>query len=260
MTTVVYQSYRAEGVAPWIARSMETVRAWAEASGFAYERLDDAFFAPVPGWYRDKVEGEPVRMSDLARLLTARRLLATHDRAVWVDADVVIFDPARFTVDAPAGYAFCREAWITRAPDGRIVHEPRVNNAVSVFARGNPFLDFYVHACESIVRRTEGPVGKLAVGTAFLTRLSLAMPLPVLGSVALPSPLVLVDLARGGGSLVGLYMNRFGGPARAANLCSSLRGHEVEGVRIDDALLSAVLDRLVSSGGEALNGHMAQRP
>jgi len=260
MTTVVYQSYRTTGVPAWIARSMESVRAWAEGSGFAYERIDDAFFAPVPAWYRDKVGAEPVRMSDLARLLAARRLLARHERVVWVDADVVVFDPARFAVDAPEGYALCREAWISLAPDGRVAHAPRVNNAVAVFARGNPFLEFYVHACEEIVRRAPGPVGKLAVGTAFLTRLGQAMPLPLLGSVALPSPLVLRDLARGGGPMVALFMSRFGGPARAVNLCASLRGQEVDGVPVDDALLEAALERLVETQGEALNRYAAHRP
>jgi hypothetical protein len=260
MTTVVYQSYRITDVPAWIARSMETVRLWAEGNGFAYERSDDAFFAPVPSWYRDKVGGEAVRMSDLARLLAARRLLSTYDRVVWVDADVVVFDPARFVVDAPLGYALCREAWIALAPDGRVAHAPRVNNAVAVFRRGSPFLEFYVHACEEIVRGFDGPVGKLAVGTAFLTRLGQAMPLPLLGSVALASPLVLRDLARGDGPMAALFMSRFGGPAGAANLCASLRGQELDGVMVDDGLLSAALDRLVESRGEVLNRHVAHRP
>ena len=103
MKTVVYQSYRTTGVAAWIAQSMESVRSWAEGLGFAYERIDDAFFAPVPGWYRDKVGGEIVRMSNLARLLAARRLLGEHERVVWVDANVVVFNPARLVVDAPRG-------------------------------------------------------------------------------------------------------------------------------------------------------------
>ena len=259
MSTVVYQSYRTSAVPAWIARAMESVRAWAEGSGFAYERLDDVFFAPVPPSYRDKVLGEPVRMSDLARLLAARRLLERHERVVWVDADVIVFDPARFVVDAPEGYALCREAWICRAPDGRVVHAPRVNNAVAVFTRGDPFLPFYIHACEAIVRRAEGPVGKLAVGTAFLTRLGAAMPLPLLGSVALPSPAVLGELAQGGGPLVALFMNRFGGPAGAANLCASLRGQEVDGVHVDDTLLEAVLDRLVETRGEVMNRYAVPR-
>ena len=135
-----------------------------------------------------------------------------------------------------------------------------MNNAVAVFTRGSPFLEFYVHACEEIVRRLEGPVSKLAVGTAFLTRLGQAMPLPLLGSVALPSPLVLRDLARGGGPFVELFMSRFGGPAGAANLCASLRGQEVDGVPVDDALLTAALDRLIETQGEVLNRYAAHRP
>ncbi len=252
--TVVLQSHRRDGVPAWIERCSASARAWAALRGYAYERMDDALFAPVPAWYREKVHGEPVRMSDLARLLQARRLLSTHERVVWVDADVLVFDPERFAVEAPEGYAFCREAWISVAPGGRVLCAHRVNNAVAVFARGNPFLDFYIHACEGVVRRAAGAVGKLDVGTQLLTHLQQAMPLPLLGSVALLSPPVLRDLAEGGGPLVRLYRDRFGGPARAVNLCASLRGQEVGGVRLDDALFEATLDLLVATRGEALNG------
>jgi hypothetical protein len=258
MTTVVFQSHRPGGLPSWIARCTGSVRAWAARSGHAYELLDDALFAPVPAWYRERVAFEPVRMSDLGRLLHARRLLAQHERVIWVDADVMIFDPDRFTLDAPEGFAFCREAWLSLTADGRVLCSPRVNNAVSVFARGNPFLDFYVHACEAIVRRGTGPVGKLDVGTHFLTHLHQAMPLPLLGSVALLSPPVLRDLAAGEGLMLRLFRDRFGGEARAINLCASLRGQDVAGVRVDDALFEAVIDRLVATQGEALNGALAR--
>ncbi|HEY1694934.1 MAG TPA: hypothetical protein VGG39_22345 [Polyangiaceae bacterium] len=254
MTTVVCQSYRSSDVPGWIEQSLQSVRAWAQQHGHAYDRLDDAFFDPVPAWYRDKVGGEPVRMSDLARLLAARRLLERHERVIWVDADIVVFDPSRFVVDAPEGYAFCREVWISVGKGG-LTRSDRVNNAVTVFTRGSPFLEFYVHACESIVRASTEGVSKLAVGTAFLTRLAQAMPLPLLGSVALPSPPVVADMVRGSGHLVATYMSHFGGPARAANLCASLRGHEIGGVQVDDALLGAAFDRLMKTRGEALNGH-----
>jgi hypothetical protein len=255
MSTVVYQSYRTTGVPAWIEASMESVRRWAEARGFAYERTDDAFFDPVPAWFRDRVEGDPVRMSDLARLIRAQALLDRHDRAVWVDADVVVFGPDHLVIDAPEGYAFCREAWLSLLPDGRVQHSPRVNNAVSVYTRGNPFLGFYVHACESVVRRAAGPVHGLALGTHFLTILHRAMPLPLLSSVALLSPPVTRALLSDDDTLVRLYMSRMGAPAGAANLCSSLRGRLIDGVHVDDALLGAARDRLVATRGDALNRH-----
>ena len=121
MGTVVCQAYSSPtGVPPWIERCMDTVRGWAERSGFAYERSDDGLFDRVPPWFRERVGGEPVRMSDLARLLLARSLLARYERAVWVDADVVVFDPERFVLDAPDGYALCREAWLSLTPEGRV--------------------------------------------------------------------------------------------------------------------------------------------
>ncbi len=67
MKTVVYQSYRTTAVAPWITRALETVRRWAEARGFAYEFFDDALFDTVPAWFRERVGGHKVIMSDPAR-------------------------------------------------------------------------------------------------------------------------------------------------------------------------------------------------
>lgn len=253
MSTVVLQSYRTSDVAPWITRSLGTVRGWAESQGFAYAFLDDAFFDILPPWFRARAGGDRVIMSDLARLLHARRLLGEHERVVWVDADVTVFDPASFRVDAPEGYALCQEVWLSRAPNGQLAISPRVNNMVMVHARGNPFLDFYIHACERVARCSAVPLGKLDLGTKMLSMFHLGMPLPLLGSVALLSPLSLADVADGGGEISRIYMTRLATPVHAANLCASLSGQVIEGVTVNEALFDAAVDRLVSTRGEVLN-------
>lgn len=256
VSTVVYQSYRTRGVPLWIARCLRTVRRWAERRGHAYELVDDALFDEVPGWYRDKVDGDKVIMSDLGRLHHARRLLAEHQRVIWVDADIVVFDEDRFRTEVDESYAVCREAWLSRTVEGQLSFFSRVNNMVLVFDRGNPFLDFYQHACESIVRRAPGPVGRLDVGTRFLTVLHHAAPLPLLTSVALLSPLLMQDLTSGDGALTRLFMERVQEPLGAANLCASFRNTRVDGVVMEDRLFDAVVSRLVESRGEVLNGHL----
>ncbi|APR87207.1 hypothetical protein A7982_12556 [Minicystis rosea] len=259
MKTVVYQSYRTTAVAPWISRALETVRRWAADRGFAYELVDDALFDTVPTWFREKVGGHKVIMSDLARLHVGKRLLQQYDRAVWVDADVVVFDPDRLEIEAPAGYALCREGWLSRTPEGHLSWSSRANNMALVLCRDNPFVDFYIHACESIVREARGPVGNLDVGTRFLTILSQAMPLPLLTSFTVLSPLLLAAIRQGDEARLEIYMKKLGAPVRAANLCHSFRGQRVDGVLVDDALFEAVTERLIETRGALLNRFVGER-
>lgn len=258
--TIVYQSYRTSGVPAWITRSIETVRRWAEGRGHAYELSDDSFFDPIPAWFRDKASGDKVILSDLARLLRAKELLKTHERAIWVDADVVVFDPDRLRLEPAEPHALCREAWLSRTPEGLLSCSMRVNNMVAVFARANPLLDFYIHACLTIVREATGRVGRLDIGTKFLTLLQRAVPLPQLTEVALLSPLLLDELRAGRDPLLQIYMEKLAVPVYAANLCSSFRGQRVDGVALDDGLYAAAVERLVASRGEALNRFVRGQP
>lgn len=259
MQTIVYQSYRTTAVAPWITRALGTVRRWAQDRGFAYALVDDALFDTVPAWFRERVGGHKVIMSDLGRLHLGKRLLERYDRAIWVDADVVVFDPDRLDLDVRAGYALCREGWLSRTAEGQLSWSSRVNNMVLVLGRDNPFVDFYIHACESIVREARGPVGNLDIGTRFLTILSQAMPIPQLTSVTVLSPLLLAAIRAGDDALLEIYMKRLGAPVRAANLCHSFRGQRVDGVLVDDALFEAVTDRLIATRGEMLNRYVGEK-
>ena len=54
---------------------MQLTREWAALRGFDYHFLDDRFFDLVPPWYRNKVKGNILVTSDLARLLVAKGLL-----------------------------------------------------------------------------------------------------------------------------------------------------------------------------------------
>src|SRR5262245_33138351 len=75
MSTVVCQSYRPSYVPVWIELCMATVRSWASSQGFDYRFIDDELFEYAPQWYRRKVSDDILLMSDLARLVVARRLL-----------------------------------------------------------------------------------------------------------------------------------------------------------------------------------------
>jgi hypothetical protein len=251
--TIVYQSYRTSGVPAWIDRCMGTVRSWASARGFDYGFIDDRLFDYAPPWYRQKVADHVLLLSDLARLRVAQELLGRgYGRTIWVDADVLIFDPDRFAIAAAEGYAFCREVWIGRDDRGDPTCWEGVNNSVSVFTAGNAFLEFYIHACLSLVAK-KPQIHRLDASTYFLTTLQGLMGLPLLSDVGLLSPVMMADLAQGTEAALRAYMARLGTPIHAANLCSSFRGTVCDGVSVDDRLFEASVDRLLETRGDAVN-------
>ena len=194
MKTVVYQSYRTVNVPDWINICLRSVREWTGQQGFAYRFFDDVMFSYAPDWYREKVANHVLLVSDLARLEIARELISEgFDRAIWVDADILIFDPDRFTVDVHEQFAFCREIWLDLADGNRLTWSSRVNNSVSVFLRDNGFLDFYRYACLQLVRNNENP-SPLAVGTSFLTSLQPVLGFQLLTNVGILSPILMFEI------------------------------------------------------------------
>jgi len=250
--TIVYQSYRTSGVPPWIDTCMAGVRGWAAIRGFDYRFMGDEFLDLVPGWYRDKAAGRLPVVSDLARLLLARDLLAEgYRRTVWIDADVLIFEPQGFDIDVDGEFAFAREVWVQAGgKNGSLKVYRNVHNAVCVFVRGNSFLDFYIHACQSVLKRFEGDgMVNQIVGPKLLNALNTMIGLPLIEDAGMFSPLVIGDLDKGGGAALDLLRSELTGPLRAANLCASLAGGGIDGIDLDDALLGRVCAKLLETGG-----------
>jgi hypothetical protein len=145
--TVILQSYRTERVEPLVSLAMATVRQWAMMRGYAYEFMDDVFFDIVPEDFRAKTDGEIWQMADMARLLHIRRLLGVYERAIWLDADLVVLDADAFRPLVRAPYFFCREYWVNEPVLGNgddLEIAMQVNNSVCGFVRGVPFLEWYI--------------------------------------------------------------------------------------------------------------------
>lgn len=247
MTTVVYQSFRERDVPPWVQRCIESVREWAVGRGWAYRFYGDDIFDRLPRGYREAAAGRAPVLTDLGRLLLARELLASgFRRTVWLDADVLVFDPGGFDIPVTEGdYAFGREIWVQGQAGGELRVYRNVHNALAVFTRGNPMLDFYVYACERIVGRIGAGGPPQIVGPKLLKVLHGLLDMPLLGDVAMLSPRVLSDLAGGRGAALDRLARETVWPVHAANLCLSLAGGEHDGVRVDDALLEAVTESLL---------------
>jgi len=232
---------------------LQSVAAWAATRGYEYKFLDDALFERVPTWFRDKVGGNLLPMSDLARLKIARELLDDgFDRAIWLDADVLVFDPDGFEIAVETAYAFGREVWVRRGGGDTLLATEGLHNAVCVFCRDNDFLNFYIHASEEIVRGAPSEVLSHQIGPDFLNRLSDVIGPRVVPDVGLFSPLVITDIAGGGGRALTMHMDAFGHPVRAANLCLSFVGRESSGVTVTDAILNRAIDRLLGTLGREL--------
>lgn len=257
MKTLVFQSYRASNVPGWISTCLDSVRRWASTRGFQYAFVGDEIFQPLPQRFRERVNDNVVPMSDLARLLAAKSFLADgFERVVWVDADVIVFDAERFQVPQEP-FALCREIWTYRNREGQLVGDSRVNNCVAQFSRGNPFLDYYIYACNQIANHGSAQIHKTTFGTAFLTSHYAILRFPLITSVGMLSPLLMSALATRtmdgfGDFLARHFQYRLG----AANLCGSFRNMKIGGLAMDDALYEAAIASLLEQRGEILNRYL----
>ena len=254
--TLVIQSYRNHAVPRWLERCLQSVRTWAQGSGFEYRFVDDSLFEAAPEWYRRRCGTLKLPVTDLARLVLIQRALEHegYEQALWIDADVLVFHPGRFTVDAPAGYAFARELWLSRDAAGAPVTTLRVNNSITVMGRNNPVLAFMIHACQQIVaHRAPESLTHDAVGTALLSAIAVAMPVPVVRGAGQASPFILLELARGGGEFLPLLARSLPEPLACVNLCGSMVGVPFFGVTLAEADMEAAVERLLDTRGEALN-------
>jgi len=250
MRTLVFQSYRTVDVPAAIERSMRSVRNWASARGHEYAFHDDTFFDAVPAWYRERVPTNKLVLANLARLVVAKRALEDgYDRAIWFDADIVVFAPDLLEVTTQDGFTFCRETFVARR-EGPLRGEFRVNNAVCAFDRGNRFLDFAIWAHETLVRDRPDRVFQHGTSTTMLTRLCATTPLPLVHNVGLFTPAMVRELAGpGDGPAVQELKLRHGNPLYAANLTYSLVGVVHDDVVSTAEEYLAAVDRLIATGG-----------
>ncbi len=254
MRTVIYQSFRTARVPPWIAVCMDSVRRWAAQKGYAYRFYDDTFFDRVPDDIRPQASAHKCVLSDYARLAVARELLDEgHDRAIWIDADALVFDPARFDLAQAAGYAFCREIWIHSIVLGRPQFKLTVNNSVSLFCRDQRLIDFYLDCAHRTLLRSSSP-GPLAIGTDFLEGLRRVVDFPLITNVGILGPDLARAYLRDDPRFLRPYLAYQTSTIAAANICLSKTGaSSAAALTHDDAL--RLVNRLLSDRGASLNRH-----
>lgn len=229
-TVVVLQSYRTRDVAPWIELCLASVRRWAASRGYDYVFVGDELFDKVPPWYLEKTAGRLPVATDYARLVLLHEALEQGgaERAIWLDADVLVFDPA-LALDFDDSCAFGQELWVQ--DEGGVLRARRnVHNAVCAFTRGCAVLPFLQRTVLSIIRRADpARIAPQMVGPKLLGALHSLADFALLPQLGAFSPLVLRDLAAGGGPALDLLRARSAVPPQAANLCASLSDADVAG-------------------------------
>jgi GT2 family glycosyltransferase len=258
--TLILQSYRTHDVPPWIATCLDTVRAWAERHTFGYHFLDDSLFSYAPAWARERFGAHLFALTDLARLhLIKAGLQQGYRRVVWIDADVLVFDPARFSIAMTGAFAFCREHMLAGQPNGSVRAEaPGINNAVMAFTADQPVLDFYLYAAESRLRRADPRIlERTALGPDLLRRLAAVLPLETFTQVGLFTPLLLGELASGETRMARLYAQQARTPLAAANLCHFARHEAAAAERPPlDLIYRKAVDILLATRGGVVNRHL----
>ena len=260
LRTVVLQSYRTHDVPPWMAECMGSVRAWAQGQGWDYEFMDDRFFDLAPGWVKARCGNNLYAVTDLCRLLWLRdRLREGVERVVWADADLLVFAPEKLGLATGSGYGFAFELLLEPKPDGSMGTRGGANNALMVFERQQPVLDFYLFACEERLKHYgDGQVPRTALGPDLLVALSRVLPLPILHGVGLFDPLMMKEIRDGHGPRTSLFMAHSPRPLGAANLCHFARNAQEPGFRpLFDRVYGEAVDALLNSRGRVLDAFVA---
>ncbi len=236
---------------------MASVRAWAQGLGWEYEFMDDAFFALAPAWVRERCAGNLYAVTDICRLAWLRNKLAEgYARAIWADADMLVFDPRNLAVPAGIGHGFARELFLQLNADATTTPARGINNALMVFERGDPLLETYLDTCLAHLRALPpGPVPRTALGPAMLGQMARNGKLNAIEGIGLFSLAIMQDIAGGNGALGREYLRLSTAPPAAANLCHFLRDATApEDRALFDRIYESAVDKLLESRGTVLAG------
>ncbi|MBP9738460.1 hypothetical protein KBD20_02100 [Candidatus Saccharibacteria bacterium] len=222
MTTIVFQSYRTHSVPVWIETCLNSVQNWAYLCGYDYRFYDDTFFNEVPDWFRARAQNEICPITDLARLIVAKKLLTSgYQRVIWVDADMLIFNPKVLDIEVNAPFAFCQEDWMTVYRGGQVQISQRVNNSICFFTKEDDILTELINDAIS-TGKSNDLIEKLDIGTKYLTDRHKVTALPLINSVAILDPPMVKDILRDDRMLIRRYTKYINRPIGAVNLCASL--------------------------------------
>jgi hypothetical protein len=256
--TIVIQTFRNHNIPTWIQRCLDSVRGWAKLYDYDYVLHGDEFYELCGSEYLGRGKKGPQTITDLARLIATRqRLDEGYSRVIWMDADMFVFNPSKFTFDFPdeqlaTGYAVGREVLLWREPKGQFYTSgPMCHNAAMLFTQRAVDLDMLI----TLVRHIDANrdvFSAFQVGVQLLRGLQYSFMFPTLSHAALFSPDLIRAIAERDRKILRFYCEAYRYPAYAANLSLSMQSPTAERV------LRRAMDRLENDGGETLNEHATE--
>jgi hypothetical protein len=255
MKTLVIQTWRGSPIPEWISRCLESAKSWSRSQGYDYHLDDGSSFSLCDPEYLRAAGENIITITNLSRFLLIQNALAgDYQRAIWLDADVFVFSPDRFAIDIADRYAFAREVWVQSHEDHWIAHKG-VNMAACVFCRGEPDLEFLIHAIRHVAlhRKLES---NYQVGGNLLKGLWRSLAFATLDNVGMFSPEIMLALSNPQDRLLRVQARFHQAPVYAANLCAS--GHYL--VQVSPAEAMSAMDSLERSGGDVINQGLADGP
>jgi hypothetical protein len=255
----IIQAYEAQTVPDWIARCLNSVREWAAVHRHDYH-FSPEFWCHAPEWFRERCGPEFGPVTDVARVYMMKEQFERGaECVVWIDADVLVFDPQNLRIPTQADFFGIKEITILTFPDGSARSSPEgVNGAVLGARRGSALFDVYLKSIECVAHDYPDKVlPRTVAGPQLLTRLASTNHMECLTTVGLFTPAILNEIALGQTRLPALFSRSFGYRVAAANLCHFFRGILPEGSTAQyDAMMLKAIDELVNTRGEVVNGHL----
>jgi hypothetical protein len=252
LKTLIIQSYRTRDVPSWIARCLSSVRAWAETRGYDHRLTDDSVFSLCGDEYLAQVGDNKRSITNLCRLELIKLALAEgYERAIWMDADILVFAPDRLDFAPTQRISFPRETWLAPSSGPRWTIRLTLNNCVVVCPRGDPDLDLIIQATR---HRARHPVtDNLQVGVELVRGLHSFMMFPLLSNVGMFSNHTVMAIGEDREEAIHLQAIHHGTPVYAANLCASDHLSPV----VPETVAHTAIDRLERTAGDVVNGHLS---
>jgi len=253
--TLVIQSYRSHDVPEWIARCLKSVRAWADANSYDYRLSGDESFSLCGADYL-AAAGQNVRsITNLLRLLLVRQAHESgYDRAIWIDADILVFAPDALKIDLTERYAFAREAWINPLGGQAWKAQAGVNNSVFACMSGEPDLDWFILTLRHIAAHRKIKTN-YQLGGDLIKGLRSSLGFESLEGFGMFSPAVVDALSRKRDPVLRAQARFHGAPVYAANLCAGPQYHPIAAAGV-----LAAVDALERTRGEIVNGWLSEGP
>lgn len=204
---------------------MASVQRWASTQGYEYRFIGDALLEMVPDWYRTKVAHRGPIVTDLARLLWIREILAAEDvdQVIWLDADTVVFFPAELEVQIDRTCVFGREYWLQLNRKGKQQTYKNVHNAYCAFRKDCPVLAFLIFSIERMVAQVDAEaIAPQFVGPKLLSSLHNIVGFQADDRFGAISPLLAQTLLAADAQPEAILKNHTPNGMYAANVCLSL--------------------------------------